>query len=416
LRDHPLSIMAMQREARKAQELAHPNIIKVYDFDRDEDQYYITMEYLVGQSLYSLIRAPGFKPKPLPEILPMINEIGAALSFAHANGFVHCDLKPGNIFITQTGRVKVIDFGIARAIKTSLAGTEDATVFNAKELAALTPAYASPQMIDLQAPEPSDDVFALACIVYELLTGQHPFRRVPSDLARDSGMKPKRIKTLTNSQWLAITRALAFESRDRTPSIAMFLEGLNQVDRLGKLPVGKLVALAGLSAGCAAVGFMVLALWSGEKSTPAGSPPEMPDATTRAPAPPVQPAPDRNTAPVQRSTTPAPLPVKPPPIMEAPGASEARFAFGSWCGDSFQMSFGPASGSLKLPSGSEMRLSVESYQMAAGRLAVRTLAADGGRSVWEFGSFSNDGSSMVHLRLQTANGEWRNYNRRLRRC
>jgi hypothetical protein len=80
------------------------------------------------------------------------------------------------------------------------------------------------------------------------------------------------------------------------------------------------------------------------------------------------------------------------------------------------MMFGPMEGSLKLPSGAEMRLRVERYVMAAGRLAVHTVAPDGGRSVWEFGDISDDGKSMVHLRLQSGGGEWRTYNRRLRRC
>jgi serine/threonine protein kinase len=375
------------------------------------------MEYLVGQSLDHVLRDPKFKPKTVEEILPILKQVADALSFAHANGFVHCDLKPGNIFITQSGRVKVIDFGIARAIKSGLVGAEDSTVFSTKELAALTPAFASPQMIELLDPEPNDDIYALACIVYELLSGQHPFRRVPANHARDSGMKPKRLSGLTNSQWQALVHALAFGSKERTPSATAFMEEFTRRERIGvgrlSGKFSKLGKLAALCTASTAIGFGVVLLTSNGLTPPVSSP----QVQTPTSQPPVA------QVPVVQPPAPQVPPAKPlPPTtqrsvqIEAPGAAEAAAAFGTWCGDSFKIMFGPAEGALTLPSATELRLKVERYQLVAGRLAVHTLATDGGRSIWEFGDFSTDGKSMIHLRQRNGDGNWRTYNRRLRRC
>ena len=112
-----------------------------------------------------------------------------ALAYAHERGFVHCDFKPANVFLTDTAEVKVIDFGIARVFQRPEEETE-ATVFDPGSLGALTPAYASPEMLEHREPDPRDDIYALGCITYELLTGKHPFDRVPALQARSASMKP----------------------------------------------------------------------------------------------------------------------------------------------------------------------------------------------------------------------------------
>jgi serine/threonine protein kinase len=202
-RGHPKSLIALQREARKAQALAHPNIVSVYDFDRDGPMVYLTMEYLKGKPLSQVLRAPGFSGMPYPEVLRIVTGMGNALAYAHAHGFVHCDFKPGNVVLTDSGNVKVIDFGIARVFQKTEEDV-DVTVFDPGSLGALTPAYASPEMLEHLDPDPRDDIYALACIAYEMLAGRHPFTGVSALQARGAGMKPQRPPGLAWGPWHAL--------------------------------------------------------------------------------------------------------------------------------------------------------------------------------------------------------------------
>lgn len=247
-RGHPKSLIALQREARKAQALAHPNIVAVYDFDRDGSMVYLTMEYLVGQPLSRTLRAPDFNGMPAAEALPIVAGMAHALAYAHQRGFVHCDLKPANVFLTDRGDVKVIDFGIARVFQKPEEEAE-ATVFDAGSLGGLTPAYASPEMLEHKVPDPRDDIYALACITYELLTGRHPFDRMSATQARGTGMKPLRPKNLSLRQWRVLRCALSFERETRTPSVMRFLEEISDDRRL----------MIRIAAGGAAVVFVGLA-------------------------------------------------------------------------------------------------------------------------------------------------------------
>lgn len=222
-RGHPKSLIALQREARKAQTLAHPNIVTVYDFDRDGSMVYLTMEYLSGKSLSQTLRMPGFTGMPYVQAMHIIGGIAKALAYAHERGFVHCDLKPANVFLTDTGEVKVIDFGIARVFRKPEEDVE-ATVFDAGSLGGLTPAYASPEMLEHLVPDPRDDIYALACITYELLTGRHPFDRVSAIQARSAGIRPQRPKNLGHRQWRVLKAALSFDRETRTPTVARFMQ------------------------------------------------------------------------------------------------------------------------------------------------------------------------------------------------
>ncbi len=230
-RGHPKSLIALQREARKAQALAHPNIVAVYDFDRDGSMVYLTMEYLVGEPLSRILHTPQFAGMPLEDALPIVAGMAQALAYAHQRGFVHCDLKPANVFLTERGEVKVIDFGIARVFQKPEEDQQD-TVFDAGSLGGLTPAYASPEMLEHREPDPRDDIYALACITHELLTGRHPFNRMSATQARGSGMKPIRPKNLSLLQWRALRTALSFERETRTPSALRLLEGLSDRRRI----------------------------------------------------------------------------------------------------------------------------------------------------------------------------------------
>ncbi|MEI6003416.1 serine/threonine protein kinase, partial [Paraburkholderia bengalensis] len=262
-RGNPKSLIALQREARKAQVLAHRNIVTVYDFDRDGPIVYLTMEYLSGKPLSQILRTPDFKGMPVQSALPIVRGMSSALAYAHERGFVHCDFKPANVFLTDTGEVKVIDFGIARVFQRPEEDS-DATVFDPGSLGALTPAYASPEMLEHLEPDPRDDIYALGCITYELLTGRHPFDRLSATQARASERQPQRPDNLGNRQWRALRSALAFDRKARTPTVARFVEEFGAqerpsaaksngkgVDRTGLLVKSGVV---GLALACAAGG------------------------------------------------------------------------------------------------------------------------------------------------------------------
>jgi len=293
-RGHPKSLITLQREAKKAQALAHPNIVRVYDFDRDGSVVYLTMEYLAGKPLSQLLRAPGFQGMPYMEALRIAEGIGKALAYAHQQGFVHCDLKPANVFLTERGEVKVIDFGISRAFHKPEDDAE-ATVFDPGSLGGLTPAYASPEMVEHSDPDPRDDIYGLACITYEMLTGRHPYNRMSGAEARNVGMKPERPRQLGHRQWQALKAALAFERARRTPSVESFIQGLRGERRPAEymaLGVGALACLLLIAAG---IGYY----WEfrhgpGNAAETAAVKPAAPEPPTRPPvaAPaPVPPAP-----------------------------------------------------------------------------------------------------------------------------
>lgn len=403
---HSASIIALQREARKAQELSHPNIIKVYDFDRDGFRFFITMEYLTGRSLDRIIRSDDFTPMTQPEAAGIVGAVGAALSFAHANGFLHWDLKPGNIFVTDKGRVKVIDFGLSRAFK-RIGPAEDATVadvtnFDIASLGGMTPAYASPEMIETQTADPRGDVFSLACITYELLTGRHPFGRIPSTHARDANIRPQRIPSLRNGQWQALERALAFDPKKRTDSVDHFLVEL-ALDRVTlsrrPLPVGPMVAAAVLAV---VGGGAWLALGDGGPAPTAGRP------SVAAPA---------TTTPMPMAAAVPAAPAVPAPVVEPPGTEHARALFGTWCGSAFKLALTPVLWTYVLPSGAESVFTVQRYDFADGRLTVSGTWPDGQAAVSDFGSIAVDHASMVQVRARfQGDAQWRDYNRPLHRC
>ena len=225
-KSHPDSLKALQRESRKAQNLAHPNIVNVFDFDRDGGNVYMTMEFLDGEPLDELvktIRGRGLEEK---KALKLVNDMGHALAYAHKNGVVHSDFKPGNAFLTRDGTVKVFDFGIARATKVAGDADGEKTLFDAGELGALTPAYASYEMLEGEEPDARDDIYALACVAYELLTGQHPFNKLPANQAKAKGLTPEPVKGLSRGQWKGLLRGLAFDRKDRSPDVDSFIAGI----------------------------------------------------------------------------------------------------------------------------------------------------------------------------------------------
>ncbi|MFT4928077.1 MAG: serine/threonine protein kinase [Phenylobacterium sp.] len=226
-REHRDSLTSLQREARKTQNLAHPHIVNVFDFDRDEHNVFMVMELMDGDTLNTVIKKNPHG-LPLELVFKYVQEIASALQYAHRRGVVHCDFKPGNICLSGD-EIKIFDFGIARAAKSGMSEVSKRDSFDAGDIGALTPAYASPEMLnDSDDPEAQDDIYALGCIVYELLSGLHPFvidgKKVPSNEAKKLGMKAKRIKELTSWQWNALKGCLEFHREDRIATVSSFAD------------------------------------------------------------------------------------------------------------------------------------------------------------------------------------------------
>jgi serine/threonine protein kinase len=248
-RRDPRMVIALQRESRKAQTLAHPNIATVFDFDRDGNIVYLTMEELDGRPLNSLIRE---NPRGLAqaEALEIIRGLSSGLAYAHDKNIVHSDFKPGNAFFTHARAVKILDFGIARAAPMGRTEASEETRFDPSMLGALTPSYAACEMFEGQDPHPADDVYALAIVAYQLLSGRHPFGSKPAPQARAEKLVPAPIKGLKRRQWRAIAHGLAFERADRSQSATDFLRELEGSNRL-KIIASATVVISLLFAGYA---------------------------------------------------------------------------------------------------------------------------------------------------------------------
>jgi serine/threonine-protein kinase len=157
-----------RREATAAANLNHPNIVGVYDWGEADGTYFIVMEYVDGRTLSEVLRDDG--PLHPDRVADIGADVAAALGFAHRNGVVHRDVKPGNVIVTQAGQVKVADFGIARAITANADEnlTQVGTVMG-------TATYFSPEQARGDAVDPRSDIYSLGCVLYELLVGRPPF-------------------------------------------------------------------------------------------------------------------------------------------------------------------------------------------------------------------------------------------------
>ena len=225
-KQHPESFIALQRESSKAQRLAHPNIATVFDFDRDGGTVYMTMELMEGDELARYIKHLPAGGLPVADAMRIIKQLCDGLAYAHSKQLVHSDFKPGNAFLTKDGTVKLLDFGIARASKTRKDTSGETTVFDPGQLGALTPAYATVEMFEGVDPDQRDDIYALACVSYELLTGKHPFNKLSAPKVLEKGLKPAPIAKLTARQNRALFKALALRREERSASVEEYWENI----------------------------------------------------------------------------------------------------------------------------------------------------------------------------------------------
>src|SRR5580698_2458818 len=190
-RDRPDVLSKLRQEFYCVQALSHPSIVKVYELDLEQEFPFFTMELIDGEILPRTMQR--FHPLPLPRdyAWAVIREVAMGLAHAHDRRVLHGDIKPQNIMVTNSGEVRILDFGRSGGSAT-----------------ALTPAYASCELLEGRTLDPRDDLFALSCLSYELLAGEHPFQHRRSTAARTAKMTPRRPAGLSRRQWRALGAGL----------------------------------------------------------------------------------------------------------------------------------------------------------------------------------------------------------------
>lgn len=164
--DDPSVWKMFQREADALRNLTHPNIVPFYGLFRTPDFGFFLEHYIDGPSLKHILRHRKDSFLSIKEVLPILKALCASLGYAHHNGIIHCDIKPGNVILDRGGNIYLTDFGIARH-----AGSSTTTMAGAG-----TPAYMAPEQIRAESVTPATDVYALGILLFEILTGQRPFR------------------------------------------------------------------------------------------------------------------------------------------------------------------------------------------------------------------------------------------------
>jgi len=223
-----------QQEAKAAAALNHPNIVTLFSAEETAGVHFLTMELVDGRSLHELIPPEGF---PADRVIALGTSLAEAIAAAHEKGLVHRDLKPANVMLTGDGRVKVLDFGLAKNIRAT--GQDDTTVTSFGEtrvgVVLGTPFYMSPEQISGAAIDQRTDIFSLGIILYEMLTGRRPFQgtstaELAASILCDS--PPAITKTGVPSTLInVVDRCLAKSVEDRLPSARLLADTLRELKR-----------------------------------------------------------------------------------------------------------------------------------------------------------------------------------------
>jgi len=226
--DSPLAPAAVLAEARAAAALNHPNVCTIYSVDDDDDVPVIAMEYLSGGPLSKQI---ADHPLPPSETANIVRQIAAGMAAAHAQGIVHGDLKPANVFVTREGLVKILDFGLAR--REQGATDPDETTDLAPIGVTGTPSYMAPEQADGHPSTAASDVFALGSMLYEMLTGRQAFGgdNVLQVLGRIRDADPEILAAEAPEPFASLLRELLIpDAEERTISMAEIAERLADVE------------------------------------------------------------------------------------------------------------------------------------------------------------------------------------------
>ncbi|MGH2834962.1 MAG: protein kinase domain-containing protein [Solirubrobacteraceae bacterium] len=213
LAEDPTFVSRFQREAQAAARLIHPNIVQVFDSGQDErtGQYFIVMEYIQGQSCAEILRDDGWVE--VDEAVGIVEQACEGLHYAHRNGVVHRDVKPGNLLRSREGEIKLADFGIAKA-------TEQSSITQVGSVLG-TAAYLAPEQARGEEAGPRADLYALGVVAYQLISGRLPYEAASlTELAlkqqqEEPAMLDMLVAACTPELAYAIARALALDPRDR---------------------------------------------------------------------------------------------------------------------------------------------------------------------------------------------------------
>lgn len=216
------TLAKLRLEFHCGQVLSHRNIVNVYELDCDGEVVFFTMELLDGEPLGDVMERLGPAGMRRSQAWQLIQQLGAGLAHAHERGVVHGDLKPRNIFVTRQGELRILDFGAAHRFKAMNPHTEHSDYGTPSG----TAAYASCEQLEGRLADPRDDLYALACICYELLAGTHPFESRPANVARDYRVSVVRPHGLTGRQWRALQKGLSWHRAGRSIGVRSWMDRL----------------------------------------------------------------------------------------------------------------------------------------------------------------------------------------------
>jgi TolB-like protein/predicted Ser/Thr protein kinase len=248
---HPDALTLLREEVRKTRRLSHQNIVDVHSVNVDGDLLYVLMEYLEGKSLNTLLDEEFGRGMRFSHAWPIIEDVGAALSNAHDHNVIHSDVKPANVFLTTSGRTKLLDFGIARVSRGPLLHARVGS-------RALTPTYASCEMLEGKEADRRDDIYSFACLIYEMLSGERPFGEFTALEARENALQIPPLQGLSREQNAALAHSLAFDREARTNSVEALLAGLGGRTPSRTRPVALLGAAILLAIAAVAMTYLVL--------------------------------------------------------------------------------------------------------------------------------------------------------------
>ena len=226
---NPALRQRFEREAASIATLNHPGIVRLYDFDHDRDQLFMVMEYVQGRGLDSWIREMG--PFRLELALDVFQQVLAAVQAAHEHGVVHRDLKPANILISAQGKVKVLDFGVAKLL-------DEAPELTAEGFTVGTPQYMAPEQLRGDPVDARADVYSLGCVLYEMLNGEPPFVGPTSAIMHAHVFEPvPDSDRIPEALMVVIRKAMAKRPEDRYAACAEMAGAIRTLARSGRLVV-----------------------------------------------------------------------------------------------------------------------------------------------------------------------------------
>ena len=239
-RHSPHALRSLRCEAHNAQYLSHSNIRSVYDLDQCDAGMFIAMEWVEGESLATRLDRTRTRAMPPPAAIRVLTGVGSGLTHAHEMGIVHGDVKPGNVFVTVNGTIKLLDFGQANAVS---------DVPRPVGQLSISPGYASCELHEGGRPEIRDDVFALAVMAYRILAGARPFGRHTPLAAERAGIRALRPVGMSKAQWRVLQQGLAWRRERRPPNVAGFVaellakQSIQKRDRPASLQVAAILGL-----------------------------------------------------------------------------------------------------------------------------------------------------------------------------